>query len=774
MANRDDKIIDNNADSLENPCIIDGLKEIIREKDERINEYERIINVASEAMTKEYIRYIKEVRKLNKYKKTVKRSKMLRVARRLKKISRIPARIVRKARRKFGELRSKGRGTRINPGVSVVIPTYRDNPGIYKAVQSTLDQTYPAAQLEILIIVNGPDKPYHEKLLMEYADIPGIRVLYTPRKGPGAARNIGIASASKEFLFFLDDDDYITEGYIQELADRAKPHINIVFGRLMDQRVDGTCDHDTYINKGIKKLGNKVTDKYNYARSQFGNLTCKLYRAGMLQNDFVEIPEDMLHTEDVMYWALNFGHIKGKVAAVDPDSQEGYIRVLTESSTSRVAESKMESFLFDKLEMIGELTRLFFDAKTTVNHKKFIKHLIIAQGLYIIRACDVDGSASLKAKIYDYINTHRDILLPEYMFATKRGIAFCQLFPPELDPSANVAAKRLKQIGDIENERIEWDVLKQDRSEKRDSDVLFNQLYVSFVCHHKFAVGNANMNNRAWAASAFNFSALQKAQYIYSRSMQPGSHIAAYNYKKLYSKAKWYAEFSDPLSRDVNGDKRRADNLFEDIERMVYEHADRIIFTNSNQMEYMLGYNPSKELESSIRNRSMVLRHPEIDSRYVHFIRRDYHLNSDKINIAYFGSFYKTRSHDNMLNLLLDPRIVLHIFSPDYFDSDYHRIHKDVRSRGFDVSRLKTNNAVPYFEMLNIASKMDYLFIEDTDFPGVVNPFLPSKFTDYLVSGSMIIAMIRRGSPMSGIEGGQIIKTERITGEFLSSLSKKI
>jgi glycosyltransferase involved in cell wall biosynthesis len=747
----------------------------ICEKDNKINEYERIIGTASEAIAKEAILYNQALKRLNEYKKIVDESRTLRIVKKTKTFFGLPKRAIKRVKRKFeGVKRHRNKSEGETFGVSVVIATYREIPGIYRAVQSALDQTFPAERMEILIVVNGSDKAYFEKLSAQYAGIPEIKIFYTSRRGLGAARNIGIEKASKEFITFLGDDDYFTDGYIQDMAGRVHRDVNIVFGKLADKEIDGTYNHDTRINTGIKKIGHQAIMKYLDTRSLFENMPCKLYRAKMLQNDFGKIPEDMQHTEDIMYWAQNVGSIRGKVAAVDPDSEEGYIRVLTEDDMPQVDGTKMEKFLLDKVDIIGDLTRLFFDPKTAVPHKKFIKNLMIAQGREIEKECDHDLGGVLREKVDASIRKHRTILFPEYLLATKKGVAFCQMFPPELDPSANVAAKRLKQINGIEGERIAWHVIKQDLQAKRKVDRLFDQLFASFVYQYKSEAGHGEMSHVKWAESAFNRAVLMQSHYLYSRSMHPGSHVAAYKYKKLYPKVKWYAEFSDPLSRDIYGKKRREkDDLFENIERMVYEDADVIIFTNSNQMAYMLDYNPNKELEERIRTRSMVLRHPEIDDRYVRFIEAGYALQPEKINIAYFGSFYKNRSYHHMIDLLFDERIVLHIFTPDYFKSDYHEINKDMRKKGIDAARLKTHDAVPYFGMLNIASKMDYVFLEDADFAGAVNPFLPSKLTDYLVSGSRIIALIRQGSPISAIDDGQIIKIEKITREFLSTLHVK-
>ena len=92
---------------------------------------------------------------------------------------------------------------------------------------------------------------------------------------------------------------------------------------------------------------------------------------------------------------------------------------------------------------------------------------------------------------------------------------------------------------------------------------------------------------------------------------------------------------------------------------------------------------------------------------------------------------------------------------------------------GLDAARLKTNNSVGFLEMLSLAAQMDYLYLEDVDYSGEINPFLPSKYTDYLASGSKIIAMVKPGSPLSTMSDKQLIKTFLLDDAFVQSIRKR-
>lgn len=88
--------------------------------------------------------------------------------------------------------------------VSVVIPTCRRPEMVVRAVESVLRQTH--RELEIIVVVDGPDEPTHAALRA----IPDqrLRVLGLAKSVGGSdARNTGVQNATGDWIAFLDDDD---------------------------------------------------------------------------------------------------------------------------------------------------------------------------------------------------------------------------------------------------------------------------------------------------------------------------------------------------------------------------------------------------------------------------------------------------------------------------------------------------------------------------------------------------------------------------------------
>jgi len=100
---------------------------------------------------------------------------------------------------------------------STIIPTI-GRPTISRAVQSVLDQAFTAADFEI-IVVNDSGQPLPEAAWQKSKR---VQVLNTNRHERSVARNTGAAVAKGEYLHFLDDDDWLLPGALENLWELAQ------------------------------------------------------------------------------------------------------------------------------------------------------------------------------------------------------------------------------------------------------------------------------------------------------------------------------------------------------------------------------------------------------------------------------------------------------------------------------------------------------------------------------------------------------------------------
>lgn len=91
--------------------------------------------------------------------------------------------------------------------ISVIVPVYNVAPYLRKCIDSLLAQTY--TNLEIILIDDGSTDG-SEQICDEYAECHSdIIVIHQKNSGLSVARNVGLETASGEWIAFLDSDDWV-------------------------------------------------------------------------------------------------------------------------------------------------------------------------------------------------------------------------------------------------------------------------------------------------------------------------------------------------------------------------------------------------------------------------------------------------------------------------------------------------------------------------------------------------------------------------------------
>lgn len=119
--------------------------------------------------------------------------------------------------------------------VTIVIPTFRRNAYLKKAIESCLGQrTHSGAPFEILVVDNSPER-LAEKVVSGYGEEAiEVRYCHEPRPGISHARNRGFAEARGAFLALLDDDEIAHAGWLLHLSQtQARYQADVVFGPVL-------------------------------------------------------------------------------------------------------------------------------------------------------------------------------------------------------------------------------------------------------------------------------------------------------------------------------------------------------------------------------------------------------------------------------------------------------------------------------------------------------------------------------------------------------------
>lgn len=114
----------------------------------------------------------------------------------------------------------------MEPRFSLIIPSYNRAATLGRAIESILQQSYPAFEI---IVVDDGSTDQTRQLLESY---PQVTYYYQVNQGVSAARNRGAERATGDWLIFLDSDDELLPSALADFskAIREKPSASILLG----------------------------------------------------------------------------------------------------------------------------------------------------------------------------------------------------------------------------------------------------------------------------------------------------------------------------------------------------------------------------------------------------------------------------------------------------------------------------------------------------------------------------------------------------------------
>jgi len=140
--------------------------------------------------------------------------------------------------------------------VSVLIDTYNHERFIEKAIASVLEQDFPAAEREILVVDDGSTDSTPE-IVRRFE--PHVRLLRKTNGGQASAFNAGIPECQGEVVAFLDGDDWWARDKLTKVVEamRANPTVGIVGNGIVIVGRDQSEQFDV-LREGLRFQANTV------------------------------------------------------------------------------------------------------------------------------------------------------------------------------------------------------------------------------------------------------------------------------------------------------------------------------------------------------------------------------------------------------------------------------------------------------------------------------------------------------------------------------------
>ena len=659
------------------------------------------------------------------------------------------------------------------PLVTAVIASHRGEKWLARALTTLACQNLAPQDYEILVVLNGPDAG-SSQIVDDFRNAQPdltVRTVHTSQPGLSEARNLAVRSARGNHLTYVDDDDWVSPGYLPGLLAAAAPGM-IPVAHIADVSNGGSPDYESFYGRTTLRSAGAVL-----SAEQVGAVL--QVNAGKLIPTAVARSTPYLTSlrsgEDTVFWATLFARTEFMVRVVGLEDDCVYFRTVRPGSMGQQPLS-YDFNVAQRLDCIGELERL---RPTSELGETVIARAIVAQSRRInayLRVNPDDHERVVEDARGRNLTRVRFDLVNEGL---ARDLAILYMFLPYVDASASVAARRIRERG------VVVDVLTNAMDEFRQADPHSLALVEEYVDETRDM--GAKQSSSYWPAiKSFarrcleHVEELQEAKgpyrTMYSRAQWPASHVAAALVKIRHPHIRWLAEFSDPMVVGSQGRQRtnpiRDDRLvgqlraglravgveppanlllYEWIEYLVFALADEVTFTNENQRDLMLGDFPDRTLAASVSDKSVVAHHPVMPPRFYHLVESTYALDPDVVNVGYFGTFYASRGLDEVVEALgrmtSEERAALRIH---VFTNKPDETREEIAAAGLD-DVFRVGPFVPFLEMLNLCTRLDVLLVNDARTKGIhrINPYLPSKWADYSGSGTPVWAIYEEGSVLS-------------------------
>ncbi len=185
--------------------------------------------------------------------------------------------------------------------VSVIVPVYNPGPNIDECIESLLGQTLPPEEYEVIFVDDGSSDGTETRLDALAAEHDHVRVKHIPNSGwPGRPRNLGIEMARGEYVYFVDNDDWLGKGALNRLYNRAKrDEADIVIGKVVGE--------GKFVARSVFKRDRKDVT-LEWAPLVRLLTPHKLFRKALLDEHGIRFPEGRRRLEDHVFTMHAYFH----------------------------------------------------------------------------------------------------------------------------------------------------------------------------------------------------------------------------------------------------------------------------------------------------------------------------------------------------------------------------------------------------------------------------------------------------------------------------------
>ena len=181
------------------------------------------------------------------------------------------------------------------PKISIIIPVYNAENYLKKCLDSLINQTFK--DIEILCI-NDNSIDQSLNILKKYAaSDERIKVFSQEHLGLAAARNVGLANATGEYLMFCDNDD----SYEPDMC-------KIMYETITNVQTDCVMCHSNIIRLDERKISDKYfnSDNLGLIKRDLHTINViiwnKIFKKSIIDKWQISFPDGHLHEDDCFWY----------------------------------------------------------------------------------------------------------------------------------------------------------------------------------------------------------------------------------------------------------------------------------------------------------------------------------------------------------------------------------------------------------------------------------------------------------------------------------------
>lgn len=249
---------------------------------------------------------------------------------------------------------SNGEALHDDTVVSVIIPTYKPEQYLHDCLESLARQTRDKDDFEVIIVLNGCKDPYLSEIKHYTHQLKmNCIVVQLDQAGVSNARNIGIEKAKGRYITFLDDDDWVSPNYLENLCEVLKDDTCVAIANVLNFAESSRIFHKGTFSYAYDRCENLASISLLSGRTFFSTSCCKLIPRSIIANR--RFDTHLTLGEDALFMAslsCNIKHIK----LANPDTLY-YVRERADS-VSR-SSYRISTILCNTVELLLKYLRIY-------------------------------------------------------------------------------------------------------------------------------------------------------------------------------------------------------------------------------------------------------------------------------------------------------------------------------------------------------------------------------------------------------------------------------